>query len=394
MVDSGDNATRVGNGDPSRVVTEPGAVARVATPRGALPEGDERVGTVFAERYRIHRRIARGSMGVVYEAEQLQLSRSVALKVLAASPNSVSTRDLGARFLREASLLSKLSHPNTVRVFDYGVEDGRPFLVMEFVNGPTLRQLTNSRPVEPLRLVRIATQICGSLAEAHQAGIIHRDLKPANVLIAQDKQGGDLVKVVDFGLVKEVEGASEMTQDGLILGTPQFMAPEQIRGFPLDQRCDVYAMGVLLFKSLTGEYPFPHSGPAAVLEAHLGEMPRTLLEVDPMLDVPHTLQWTIDGCLAKDRRERFIDAGQLQRALRLCEASLLDESTATFATPLLVDGFLDLAPPVVAKPRRTPRPLKLAVLAGALVLTMIGGVAVGYALMIQLGSPWLQEYSW
>lgn len=358
-----------------------------------VSEGDERVGTIFAERYRIRRRIARGSMGVVYEAEQLQLGRSVAIKVLAASPHQVASKDLGARFLREASLLSKLTHPNTVRVFDYGVEDGRPYLVMEFVRGPTLRQLVNDAPIEPLRLVRIGAQICGSLSEAHQAGIIHRDLKPANVLIATGKDGSDVVKVVDFGLVKEVEGASEMTAEGLILGTPQFMAPEQIRGHALDQRVDVYAMGVLLFKCLSGHYPFPHTGPAAVLEAHLGETPRGLDEVMPELQLPSTVQWTIDRCLAKARTERFIDAGQLQRALRLCEASLLDEATATFAKPVLVEGRLDVEP-IAAPSPRTRRSVKLALLLAGLLLTMLSGLGAGYWLTIRLGASWLQENPW
>jgi len=395
VVEPGD----VGNsgGSDLDMATEPGAPPRVAGPGGEATgprsEPDPRVGTIFAEGYRILRRIARGSMGVVYEGEQIKLGRRVAIKVLAAAPHQVSTRDLSARFLREASLLSRLHHPNTVRVFDYGVEDGRPFIVMEFVSGPTLRQIVGEGPVEPLRLLRIASQICGSLAEAHQAGIIHRDLKPANVLIASDKSGRDVVKVVDFGLVKEVEGASEMTADGLILGTPQFMAPEQIRGHALDQRVDVYAMGVLIFKCLTGEYPFPHTGPAAVLEAHLGETPRRLVDVRPDLRLPSTVQWTIDRCLSKQRTQRFIDAGQLQRALRLCEASLLDEATATFAKPVLVDGRMDLADPPAREPG-TRRRVKAALLLAALLLTMLTGLGAGYWLTIRLGAPWLQEIPW
>ena len=282
-------------------------------------------------------------MGVVYEADQVQLARSVALKVLDARPGQVSTHNIDQRFLREASLLSKLSHSNTVRVFDYGVEDGRPFLVMELVRGPTLRQLIGRGPLPPLRAMRIAHQVCGSLHEAHRAGVIHRDLKPANVLIAHDQDGEDMVKVVDFGLVKEMHtNDTEMTADGLILGTPQFMAPEQIRAQPLDQRCDIYAMGVLIFKSITGQYPHEPGDPTMVLMAHLKAMPRTLDEVTPGLGLPGTVQWTIDRCLAKNREDRFLDARELQRALRLCEAALLDEQTATLARPVLIDGRVDL----------------------------------------------------
>ena len=330
-------------------------------------------------------------MGVVYEADQVQLGRAVALKVLDARPGQVSAHNIDQRFLREASLLSRLSHPNTVRVFDYGVEEGRPYLVMELIRGPTLRKLLQQGPLDPLRAVRIAWQVCGSLQEAHHAGVIHRDLKPANVLVTKAPDGSDRVKVVDFGLVKEIQGATEMTADGLILGTPQFMAPEQIRSLPLDQRCDVYAMGVLLFKCLTGSYPHPQGDPTSVLMAHLKQAPQTLAGAG--VDLPGTLQWTLDRCLAKDRDERFIDARELQRALRLCEAALLDEATATLAHPVLIDGRIDLPDPTPTARGWALRGGLLIVGLVALTATMFLGLAAGYLLVRQV-APWLMEMTW
>ncbi|MCA9491236.1 MAG: serine/threonine protein kinase, partial [Myxococcales bacterium] len=205
-------------------------------------------GQRIADRYAVGRPIARGSMGVVYEAIQEPLGRKVALKVLdirAGDTSATAANRHRERFLREASLLSALSHPNTVRVFDFGVHDGLTYLVMEYVDGPTLREILRAGPMDPLRAVRITRQICGSLDEAHERGKVHRDLKPANVMIARDQDGEDLVKVVDFGLVKEMEDAVHMTGDNMMVGTPMYMAPEQIRGRKVDQRCDIYALGVV-----------------------------------------------------------------------------------------------------------------------------------------------------
>ncbi len=355
-------------------------------------ESDARIGTTFAARYLIRRRIARGSMGVVYEAEQVQLGRAVALKVLDARPSQVSTHNIRARFLREASLLSKLNHPNTVRVYDYGVEEDRPFLVMELVQGVTLRELLAEGVMPALRAVRICQQVCGSLHEAHRSGVIHRDLKPANVLISRGLEGDDLVKVVDFGLVKEIHGAIEMTGEGLILGTPQFMAPEQIQAQPLDQRCDIYAMGVLLFRCISGKYPHAQGDPATVLMAHLKDPPRKLVDVSPALQLPEPVQWTIDKCLAKNRDDRFVDARELVRSLKLCEAALLDEATATLARPVLVDGRVDLPADAPEAGRSLVSQVALGLVGiFAIVLTMFLGLVFGYLLITRLGAPWVQE---
>ena len=347
---------------------------------------DPFVGRVFAGRYSIRRRLARGSMGAVYEAEQIPLGRLVAVKILDANPIEprLSSEHAGARFLREASLLSKLTHPNTVRVYDYGVEMNRPFLVMELIRGSTLRQLLSGKKLDPLRTLRIARQVCASLHEAHQLGLIHRDLKPANILVTQDADGADVVKVVDFGLVKEIEGAVEMTEEGLILGTPQFMAPEQIRAEPLDQRCDIYAMGVLLFRSLTGHYPLAQGDPSSVLMSHLKDTPKSFAEVDPTLEVPDPVEWTVRRCLAKAREDRFLDAWELRRALAICEAALLDDGNATVNLLTLVQGRVVIPSMARRLFRVDQRMVGVVVLLG-LLFTMLFGFVVGYLVMRFIG---------
>lgn len=301
------------------------------------PHSDPMIGQLFAGRYRIQRLIARGSIGRVYVAEQTSIGRSIALKILAptelARPEK--SRD---RFLREASQLARLSHPNTVRVFDHGVENDQSFIAMEYIEGPTLAALLSDTRLDPVRAVRIARQICGSLGEAHELGLIHRDLKPANVLVAKGAHNEDLVKVVDFGLVKDVEDAVHTTGEGLMVGTPMYMAPEQIRGQKLDQRCDVYALGVLLYRAITGHYPFADKLPAAVMMSHLNDAPLRFGAVAAELDLPESVEWTVMRCLEKDRENRFANVRELQRALKLCEASLLDETTASLTQLRLLEG--------------------------------------------------------
>jgi serine/threonine-protein kinase len=307
-----------------------------------VPTADPLVGQRFADRYRVRLLIARGSNGRVYAAEQLGTGRLVALKLLApiyGNGRSDHNRVNRERFLREAQQLARLSHPNTVRVYDHGVEDGQAYIAMEYVEGQTLAAMLDEGPIDPLRSVRIARQICGSLAEAHELGLIHRDLKPANVLVSRRSGGNDAVKVVDFGLVKEVEDAVHMTGDGQLVGTPMFMSPEQIRGHQLDQRCDIYALGVLLYRALTGAFPFPEGMPAPVLMSHLNDPPLPFSAVTSR-HLPSCVEWTVQRCLEKDREARFVDVRELDRALRLCEASLLDESATSLTQLRLVDGRL------------------------------------------------------
>src|ERR1700712_4339923 len=235
---------------------------------------DPLIGRVINERYRVVATIARGGMGKVYRAEQQPLGRLVALKVL--SPNYTGDNDpeFHKRFFLEASIASKLSHPNTVTIFDYGkTDDDIYYIAMELLEGRTLhRVLRDDAPLSAERTMHIARQICRSLREAHNIGVIHRDLKPANVFLLNHGDEVDVVKVLDFGLVKNLlDKGEELTQTGLFMGSPKYMSPEQIRGDACDGRVDIYALGVMMYEMLTGKVPFDRQNSVNILMAHTHE---------------------------------------------------------------------------------------------------------------------------
>ncbi|RYF04163.1 MAG: serine/threonine protein kinase, partial [Deltaproteobacteria bacterium] len=235
---------------------------------------DRLAGRIFNNRFRIHSLLARGGMGKVYRAVQVPLGRVVALKVLHPSLIGKANDDFHRRFFLEASIAAQLSHPHTVTVYDFGQsDDGIYYLAMEFLQGICLRQaLRQAAPFAPRRALHIALQIASALREAHGLGAIHRDLKPANIYLLDGGGRVDFVKVLDFGLVKSVAANDEdsrITQPGKFLGSPGYMAPEQIRGKPLDCRCDIYALGVLLYEMLSGRPPFVRSSPLETMRAHV-----------------------------------------------------------------------------------------------------------------------------
>ncbi|MCA9645835.1 MAG: protein kinase, partial [Myxococcales bacterium] len=226
------------SGAPKREVVSPEKIA------------DPLLGMVIAERYRIVAPIGRGGMGVVYRVEHVRIGKLMALKLLTGELTSDS--ELVGRFKREALMVSKLSHPNTVQVFDFGTSDGLTYLAMEFLDGRDLgRLIEDSGCLDPVRVARLTIQICSSLAEAHGQGMIHRDLKPENIIVLQTREG-ELVKVLDFGLAKLRESSEmlEVTSRGAIVGTPYYMSPEQVRGEEVDQRSDIYSLGALMYKAL------------------------------------------------------------------------------------------------------------------------------------------------
>ena len=288
------------------------------------PSTDPLIGKVIADRFRVQELIARGSMGKVYRALQMPLERPVAIKVLDVRNEKVSGEGFSSRFMREASVLARLHHANTVRVYDYGVWEGHSFLVMELIEGQPLSALIAQGAIPASRALAIGAQICASLREAHQQDIIHRDLKPSNILLTQQGDERDFVKVIDFGLGKEMgqDHAAELTVAGQILGSPMYMAPEQIRARSIDLRADVYSLGVVLYRALTGHRPFPQRGTPALMYAHLNEPPRAFSAVTAGLVLPPCVEWTVMRCLEKEPAHRFADAGQLLRALRACLIAL------------------------------------------------------------------------
>jgi serine/threonine protein kinase len=331
----------------------------IPSQESTAPPSDALVGRVVADRYRIISLIARGAMGEVYKAEQLQLGRLVALKILKPRPTKKENDEIRARFLREAAGLARLTHHNTVRILDFGVlrelrsgeedqEDAieeRPYLVMELVNGRTLRTLLRGGPLPPQRALRIASQIAASLREAHQEGLLHRDLKPSNILVAVDADGNDLVKVIDFGLVKDLgstEEEADLTAVGLVIGTPLYVPPEVVIGNPVDARADVYGVGVLLYQMLAGKPPFPEHGEIADILRRV-----VVLDVPPLRsvpgagEVPELVEWVVQRCMDKQPAKRFRDAHQVLIALRAADQVLAAPELAV-ASFGLEDGVVVL----------------------------------------------------
>ena len=328
---------------------------------------DKRLGQVVDGRYRLDALLSSGSMGRVYRAQQLNLDRTVAVKIMDLDPTLIRTPEVASyekRFLNEAAALARLQHPNTVRIFDFGVGDGMPYIVMEYIQGRSLREvIQRSAPMQLAHVVELADGICRSLAEAHAAGIVHRDLKPGNILITTDVDGTERVKVLDFGLVKMMDG-DDITQMGQILGSPNYMAPEIIQEeADIDGRADIYALGVVLFRMLTGKLPYGRARPATVLVAHLRSPVPRLQDVWRDADLPEVVEWTVARCLAKDRDQRMASAAMLRKSLQACLRA--SQRTGAWSLglgvvdgklvgpPLLMDNAADSGPSMlVAPPKR------------------------------------------
>ena len=266
------------------------------------------VGRDIAGRYRVVSKLGEGGMGAVYRGEQISLKRAVAIKVL--RPELSANPGLVRRFNAEAELAAKLSHPNTVNIYDFGQDGtGALFIAMEFLEGRSLRQVvTTEGPLPPARALAIGRQIAASLSDAHGHGIVHRDLKPDNVMLTERGKERDVVRVLDFGIAKlrddNRQTVNAMTQAGDLVGTPQYMAPEQIRGDAVDGRTDVYALGAMLYEMVTGRLPFEGPTVMAVLSKHLTESPPPPTARRPELGLPPALDSLIMAALAKEPAQR------------------------------------------------------------------------------------------
>ena len=326
-------------------------VRRVASVRGDLAAGE-----VVGGRYRTVGVIGRGGFGTVYEAEHVTTGHPVALKVLVAQPGSEG-EELSRRFFKEAATTSRLSHPNTVRVFDFGQsERGDLFLAMERLVGETLADLLarlNARgeTMSEEDAIEVSIAVLRSLGEAHAHGLVHRDLKPANICLHQVAGGEAIVKVLDFGIVKDVD--AHMTQAGKALGTPTHMSPEQAMGKAIDGRSDLYALGVLLFECISGGLPYMAESPLAIVMMHVTE-PVPSLQARAPGKVRPAVAAVAERVLAKDPAERFADANEmrtaLQRALREPRAAPPAPPAATPQGMRTVVGPPPAAPPAVRAP--------------------------------------------
>ncbi len=264
-------------------------------------------GVLFAGRYEIISELGRGGMGKVYRAEDKKINEEVALKLI--RPEIASDKTTLQRFSNELKLARKISHRNVCRMYELMEDRGIHFITMEFVPGQDLKGLLRQTgPLKAARSVPIARQICEGLAEAHRLGVVHRDLKPGNIMIDHD----DNAKIMDFGIARSVY-AKGVTAEGLVIGTPEYMSPEQLEGKEPDPRSDIYSLGVILYEMVTGRVPFGGDSALSIALQHKTEFPLSPQEFAP--DLPPDLSAVVLRCLAKDREERYQSAEELLRTL-------------------------------------------------------------------------------
>ncbi len=268
------------------------------------------VGQIVADRYHVVKKLGEGGMGQVYLAEHVKMGRRSAIKVM--NPAMVHDPDAVARFNREASNASRISHPNVCAIYDFGeTSDGLIFLAMEFIEGEPLTDLLEREgALSVSRATHIFLQTADALQAAHELGIVHRDLKPDNIMLTKGRSGGgaDTVKVVDFGIAKAIggdESGQKVTKTGLVIGTPEFMSPEQLSGDTLDGRSDLYSLALVLYRMLTGTLPFEATTAQEMMVKRLTDEPLTLLDARPDLSCPPGLQQVLDTALARTPTERY-----------------------------------------------------------------------------------------
>jgi serine/threonine protein kinase len=336
---------------PPRSIMEP----EPQTEPDADPSTEPLLGTVIDGKYRVDRLLGVGGMGAVYRVHHLGLRREFALKVL--RPELTSHKEVAARFDREAQSAASLDHPNCLHVTDFGTaEGGLKYMVMQLLSGHELSAELEGGPLAPERAVSLMLQVARGLEHAHGHGIVHRDIKPENVFVTTDHDGRELLKLVDFGIVKVLEGeladgSPKLTRAGMIFGTPRYMSPEQASGGSIDHRSDLYSAGVVLYEMLAGAVPFDSEDLVRVLRQQIIEPPPPLPE-----HVPSDLCAIVDRLLAKDRDDRLESATALVRALEAWRSAASDRATSasldaaashSMSTPLSV-------PPVTSPSMTSP----------------------------------------
>ncbi|MGH7539215.1 MAG: serine/threonine-protein kinase [Gemmatimonadales bacterium] len=328
--------------DDIRFCQDDGTTLRALAPAASL------VGQVVADRYHVLKKLGEGGMGQVYLAEHVKMGRRSAIKVM--SPAMVHDPDAVARFNREAANASRITHPNVCAVYDFGeTPDGLIYLAMEFVEGEPLTDLLEREGALPLpRATAIFKQTADALQAAHDLGIVHRDLKPDNIMVAPGREGADLIKVVDFGIAKAVggdEAGQKVTKTGLVVGTPEFMSPEQLSGDKVDGRSDLYSLALVYFRTLTGQLPFQADSAQEVMIKRLTDEPQKLAASRPDLRFPEGLQEVLDAALTRMPGERYqtvakfaedvLGVVQLKRATRGGVASATRADVVEERTQLL-----------------------------------------------------------
>jgi serine/threonine-protein kinase len=307
---------------------------------------DTLINMLFDGRYRIMRKLGSGGMADVYLAEDEELGRRVAIKIL--NDKYAPDDQFVERFRREAKNAAGLSHPNIVSIYDRGEAEGTYYIAMEYLDGRSLKELVVARGPLPIPDAIAATrQVLAALRFAHRKGVVHRDIKPHNVMADADGR----LKVTDFGIARA--GVSQMTEAGSIIGTAQYLSPEQARGAPVDQRSDLYSMGVVLYEMLTGQVPFTGESPVEIAMKHLSDTPRPPSLLRP--DIPPDLDMVVLRALAKNPEDRFQTAEEMDAELdRVAAGTGVTAETADAATAVLSGTALASAPTAIVPPRRPP----------------------------------------
>ena len=335
-------------------------------------------GSTFG-RYQIIAPLGTGGMATVYKAFHPGLDRTVAIKVI--RTGFTDDPDFLERFRQEARAVARLRHPNIVQVFDFDEADGQHFIVMEHLEGGTLKQRLRALEQSGQRLprretLRIVSEIAEGLAYAHQSGILHRDVKPANVLLTRDGRA----VVTDFGIARMVM-STELTRTGVGVGTPEYMSPEQARGEGVDQRADIYSLGVIAFELITGRVPFTADTPLAVILKHLNDPLPAPSSIDPQ--VGEATERVLMRVLSKDPFDRHASATELAQALGEAFAEDERDRTSTFArAPIVAPPSPAVAAPAAAPPRARP-----AWMLPAAIVIAAGVVTAGIAVATSVGAP-------
>src|SRR5918911_1723571 len=309
---------------------------------------DTLIDRTFDKRYVIKRKLGSGGMADVDLAEDQELGRRVALKML--DERHATDEQFVERFRREAQSAASLNHPNIVSIFDRGQAEGTYYIAMEYLDGRTLKELLVRNGPTPIPIaIDYARQILSALAFAHRNGIVHRDIKPHNIVVGPDGR----LKVTDFGIARS--GASQMTEAGSIVGTAQYLSPEQARGAPVDPRSDLYSLGIVMYEMLTGKVPFTGETPVEIAMKHLSQIPEPPSELRP--EVPHDLDAVVMRALAKDPEQRYGSAEEMDADLaRVARGVAVARETEDAMTQGLSGGGISNAQTMVQPPRTTVAP--------------------------------------
>lgn len=307
-------------------------------------------GSIIAGKYEVLSVVGGGAMGLVYKARHTLMKRIVAVKVL--RPNMALDETTVSRFQKESEALSVLDHPNILTVFDFGLNElGQPYLVTDYLEGETLAEiLNNEETLDYKRVIDLFKQVSSALSHAHKNGVVHRDMKPSNIMLVKNEENEDRVKILDFGIAKvtdETEDSTQLTKTGEVFGSPLYMSPEQCRGKVLDARSDIYSVGCVAYRALTGVPPIVGQDLIECLYKHVNEDPAPFSEARPGNSIPFALEAVVLKCLMKDPATRYQTMAELRDALITAEEKSVVSDPASIPTP---NAPPPIEPPTIKNP--------------------------------------------